>query len=130
MFRLVGVLVALGALASFAQQYQFSDQLRPPGSPQWPAIPAKPFELAAGMSTAPVVRKVVVESVPGVLAPAAAHLRAGVLSGKTVYVSAGHGFYMDTALNRWATQRPNTNGIVEDLVAEETMSQYLIPMLQ
>lgn len=41
----------------------------------------------------------------------------GALSGKFVYVGAGHGWTYDDAGNlsqAWFTQRPNTNGIVED----------------
>ncbi|WP_434380873.1 N-acetylmuramoyl-L-alanine amidase [Melittangium boletus] len=55
--------------------------------------------------------------------------RAGALSGKTIYLSPGHGFYRSAPLGRWATQRPNTNGVVEDLVSLETLDQYLLPML-
>lgn len=55
----------------------------------------------------------------------------GALSGKTIYLSAGHGWvWTDTVTpNAWLSQRPNTNGIVEDLVSTETISQWLIPML-
>ena len=56
-------------------------------------------------------------------------LRAGALTGKTVYLSAGHGFFRSAPLGRWATQRDATNGVVEDLVSLETMDQYLLPML-
>ncbi|MBL8955745.1 MAG: N-acetylmuramoyl-L-alanine amidase [Myxococcaceae bacterium] len=53
----------------------------------------------------------------------------GALAGKTVYLSPGHGFYWSSTLNRWATQRGNTNAIVEDLVSIETLAQYLFPLL-
>lgn len=56
--------------------------------------------------------------------------RAGALSGKVVYVSAGHGFTWTSALGRWATQRGNTNEIVEDLVSAETVNHYLVPYLR
>lgn len=56
-------------------------------------------------------------------------MRGGALSGKTVYLSPGHGFYRSSPLGRWATQRGNTNDIVEDLVSAEALSQYLLPML-
>jgi N-acetylmuramoyl-L-alanine amidase len=56
-------------------------------------------------------------------------VRAGALSGKTIYLSAGHGFYRSAPLNRWATQRGNTNDLVEDLISGETVDQYLLPML-
>ena len=56
-------------------------------------------------------------------------VRTGVLSGKTVYLSPGHGFYRNASLGRWVTQRPNTNDVIEDLVSIETLNQYLLPML-
>lgn len=51
----------------------------------------------------------------------------GALSGKTVYLSAGHGLTW-TAYG-WRAQRGNTNGIVEDLVSIEAVDQYLVPYL-
>src|SRR5688500_3001687 len=51
----------------------------------------------------------------------------GALSGKTVYVSAGHGFAWTGSA--WRTQRGNTNSIVEDLVSTEAVAQYLVPYL-
>ena len=55
--------------------------------------------------------------------------RGGALAGKTIYVSAGHGFVWDTNLGRWRTQRGNTHDLVEDFVSVETVSQHLIPYL-
>ncbi|MDX2088456.1 MAG: fibronectin type III domain-containing protein [Kofleriaceae bacterium] len=54
----------------------------------------------------------------------------GTLRGKTVYVSAGHGYYYDTGLGAWATQRGNTHDLVEDFITAETVAGYLIPYLQ
>lgn len=54
----------------------------------------------------------------------------GALSGKVVYLSPGHGFYWSSKLGRWATQRPNTHNIVEDLVNAEGALHYLVPMLR
>jgi hypothetical protein len=51
----------------------------------------------------------------------------GILDGKTIYLSAGHGFTWTSV--GWRTQRGNTNGIVEDLVSIEAVNQYLIPYL-
>ena len=52
---------------------------------------------------------------------------AGALAGKTIYLSAGHGFvWTDFG---WRTQRGNTNGLVEDLLTIEAVDQYLIPYL-
>ncbi|MBZ4415706.1 N-acetylmuramoyl-L-alanine amidase [Myxococcus sp. RHST-1-4] len=56
-------------------------------------------------------------------------VRGGALSGKVVYLSPGHGFYRSAPLDRWATQRPNTYAVVEDLVSAEVLNQYLLPML-
>ncbi|TNF27833.1 MAG: N-acetylmuramoyl-L-alanine amidase [Deltaproteobacteria bacterium] len=56
--------------------------------------------------------------------------RQGALSGKVVYVSAGHGFVWTDTITRWATQRGNTNDIVEDLVSAEAIDQYLVTYLR
>jgi uncharacterized lipoprotein YddW (UPF0748 family) len=49
----------------------------------------------------------------------------GALSGKTVWLSAGHGWYWSDTLNRWNTQRPNCYGIVEDFANAEAVNYYL-----
>jgi N-acetylmuramoyl-L-alanine amidase len=54
----------------------------------------------------------------------------GALAGKTVYVSAGHGWVWDANLGRWRTQRGNTHDLVEDFISVETVSQHLVPLLQ
>jgi N-acetylmuramoyl-L-alanine amidase len=54
----------------------------------------------------------------------------GFLSGRTVYVSAGHGFTWTAALGRWAPQRGNTNGVLEDFVSAETINHYLVHYLE
>ncbi|MBA3817729.1 MAG: N-acetylmuramoyl-L-alanine amidase [Deltaproteobacteria bacterium] len=51
----------------------------------------------------------------------------GTLAGKTVYVSAGHG-WMFTA-GAWRTQRGNTHNLVEDFITIEAVNEYLIPYL-
>ena len=51
----------------------------------------------------------------------------GALSGKTVYVSAGHGWYWTGT--RWATQRGNTCDLVEDLSNAEIVDYYLLRYL-
>ncbi|WP_223634378.1 N-acetylmuramoyl-L-alanine amidase [Corallococcus sp. EGB] len=53
----------------------------------------------------------------------------GALSGKVIYLSPSHGFYRDNGLKRWATQRPNSLGVVEDFISAEVVSQELQPML-
>ncbi|MBN1875965.1 MAG: N-acetylmuramoyl-L-alanine amidase [Anaerolineae bacterium] len=57
------------------------------------------------------------------------------LSGKTVYISAGHGWqwgkdYSDSYLARWATQRVVYQSFIEDHNNAEAVDQYLIPYLE
>jgi len=52
----------------------------------------------------------------------------GTLSGKTVFVSAGHGWFYTAGA--WRTQRGNTHDLVEDFLTIESVSEYLIPYLQ
>ena len=47
----------------------------------------------------------------------------GALSGKMVWLSAGHGWLWTGT--RWATQRPNVYGIVEDFSNAEAVNYYL-----
>ncbi len=75
-------------------------------------LPAKPMAAAGTVSGV---------GQPGIVA--------GGLSGKTIYLSPGHGFTWTQSLNAWATQRGNTNGLVEDLLNAEAALHYLIPML-
>ena len=53
----------------------------------------------------------------------------GALSGKTVFLSPGHGFYHHDSLG-WITQRGNSNGIVEDFLTSELTCQYLAAYLE
>ncbi len=91
--------------------------------PPAPAVPEKPWERGS-VSADPggVVRKS--------LTTAVGARRRGALSGKVVYVSAGHGFTWDPAIARWATQRGNTHGIVEDMVSNEAIAQWLTTYLE
>ena len=73
----------------------------------------------------------------GLPAPPAAPLTAtGSLAGKTVYVSAGHGWEWNTPVNGWRTQRPPyplppyPGPIIEDHNNAEAVNQYLIPYLR
>ena len=59
------------------------------------------------------------------------------LNGKTVFLSAGHGWYWNTTLNQYRTQRPvfpqppcTTAGIVEDFNNAEAVNQYLLTYLE
>jgi len=58
---------------------------------------------------------------------AGGRVSAGTLSGKTVYVSAGHGW--NFSVDAWRTQRGNTFDLVEDFITVEGVNQYLIPYL-
>ncbi len=50
---------------------------------------------------------------------------AGALSGKTIFLSPGHGWYYSSVLGRWATQRGNTYGVIEDHSNGEAVLQHL-----
>jgi len=89
--------------------------------PPFPAVPRKAFELGDIDPSAAAQTPVVT---------AAGARRTGALTGKVVYVSAGHGFTWDPSLGRWATQRGNTHDIVEDLVSAETINQLLTTYLE
>lgn len=56
----------------------------------------------------------------------------GGLSGKTIFVSPGHGWVYDTSLStpRWVTQRGITQGMREDDSNAEIVSYFLVPYLQ
>lgn len=54
----------------------------------------------------------------------------GFLSGKTVFLSPGHGWYYSDNLGRWATQRGVTNGLIEDDSNAELVSYFLLPYIQ
>jgi len=49
----------------------------------------------------------------------------GALTGASIFLSPGHGWYYSSTLSRWATQRPNTNNIIEDLSNAEAVLQHL-----
>ncbi len=54
----------------------------------------------------------------------------GFLTGKTVFVSPGHGWVYNTDNGNWGTQRPIINGMREDDSNAEMMSCFLVPYLQ
>jgi N-acetylmuramoyl-L-alanine amidase len=94
-----------------------------------PAVPAKPREVrglgATGLAPVRRIRP------PSSLAfePVGNGQAGGALSGKTVYVSAGHGWvWRDSGV--WRTQRGNTHDLVEDFISTETVSHYLIRYLR
>lgn len=53
----------------------------------------------------------------------------GALSGKTIFVSPGHGYYYHSTLG-WTTQRPTIGGLTEDIHTGEIAMRYLIPALE
>ncbi|MDC0708583.1 N-acetylmuramoyl-L-alanine amidase [Stigmatella sp. ncwal1] len=105
--------------------------LDPPGRVYVPRPGPRAHEVSPGGAAEPArVRRELRDSVRGALSGVPqTRVHGGALSGKTVYLSPGHGFYRSAPLARWATQRPNTNEVVEDLVSAETLNQYLLPML-
>jgi MYXO-CTERM domain-containing protein len=96
---------------------------RPDASPSPGDGPA-----AAGKVQRPVTDK------PGgfvgpALRPPLEHIRqgrrtSGTLAGKTVYLSAGHGWYFTGGA--WRTQRGNTHDLVEDFITIEGVDEYLV----
>jgi MYXO-CTERM domain-containing protein len=95
-----------------------------------PPVPARANEVPGlGAGRLPAVRRVSGGGAAARISGEVGHGAAGgILSGKAVYVSAGHGFTYLPDLG-WRTQRPNTNDIVEDLVSTETVSQLLVQYL-
>jgi len=95
-----------GAVAGYRPLTDFLPEITPPGpkkheSPRLVATPlVVPFD-------SPAKRK-------------------GLLAGKHVYISQGHGWTWTPNLGRWATQRGNTHGVVEDFVNAEAINQYLV----
>jgi N-acetylmuramoyl-L-alanine amidase len=53
---------------------------------------------------------------------------AGSLSGKRIFISPGHGWYLHSTLG-WTTQRGNVNGIVEDFSNALLAIDYVMPYL-
>ncbi|HAC92399.1 MAG TPA: hypothetical protein DCF63_17480, partial [Planctomycetaceae bacterium] len=54
----------------------------------------------------------------------------GALTGKLVFASAGHGWQWNDALNRWATDRPNLLGMVEDFGNQDQLTYYAEHLLR
>ncbi len=52
------------------------------------------------------------------------------LAGKTIYVSAGHGWQWSYVSGMWRPQRGITEGLIEDHNNAEAVGQYLIPYLE
>ncbi|GAB4303781.1 MAG: hypothetical protein Kow0090_19360 [Myxococcota bacterium] len=53
----------------------------------------------------------------------------GALTGKRIYLSAGHGWYYgDDGV--WHTQRDDTNGLIEDFLTAAIMNYHILPLLE
>jgi hypothetical protein len=87
-----------------------------------PPPPPVPRRQQAFPGAGPIVRRFG----PSFDAPGAT---TGFLTGKTVYVSAGHGWVYSSSSNSWSTQRGNTWDIVEDFSNAEAVNIYLIRYL-
>lgn len=60
---------------------------------------------------------------------AAASVASGILNGRRIAISPGHGYYWHSTLG-WTTQRPLIDGLLEDIHVAEICNRYLIPMLR
>ena len=90
--------------------------------PRVAAVPPKKAELKGCTHRLPLVKRLV----PWESTRSAS---SGFLSGKTVYLSAGHGWYWHSSLG-WICQRGNTHGIVEDFSNPEAVNAFLVPYLR
>jgi N-acetylmuramoyl-L-alanine amidase/Fibronectin type III domain len=94
-----------------------------PGDPPFKPVPPRRYE-TAGPQRLPLVRRVLDRG----SADSGPQLLSGSLSGKSVYLSPGHGWtYKDST--SWYTQRPNTHGLVEDFSNADGIDQFLVPYL-
>ncbi|MDQ3369618.1 MAG: N-acetylmuramoyl-L-alanine amidase, partial [Myxococcota bacterium] len=84
------------------------------------AVADKPAAFRAPPAGGTEPRPVVVRERQGIAAT-------GALSGKTVYLSAGHGWQYSA--EAWRTQRGNTHDLVEDFITIEGVSEYLVDYL-
>ncbi|MCY1045582.1 N-acetylmuramoyl-L-alanine amidase [Corallococcus sp. bb12-1] len=106
--------------------------LEPPGVHYLPAPEPRAHEQRRlSPQEPPVVRREVRDAKGSVKTAGVPQTRLGegALSGKVIYLSPGHGFYRDNGLKRWATQRGNSWGVVEDFISAEVVSQELLPLL-
>ena len=53
----------------------------------------------------------------------------GALTGASVFLSPGHGWYYNSSSSNWMTQRSFTNGLIEDYSNAEAVLQYLVRYL-
>jgi hypothetical protein len=84
-----------------------------------PATPRRANE-PGGRQRQPIVRHLVGSGRDAVALP-------GALSGKSIYLSPGHGWTYSSS--GWGTQRPNITGLVEDLSNTDGLTQFLVQYL-
>lgn len=120
--QVVGTLEPLGLLRFHLQATDPQEPRRSrPLSGFFPAVPNRPKALPPDDVPGPG-RWDSVAGQPPVSGPGRPQ---GFLSGKTVFVSAGHGWFWDANDGRWETQRPNSYGLVEDLSNAEAVDYFL-----
>lgn len=100
------------AISDFAPRAALPAPVKDDVVPDVEAVPALSFDAVSGM----------VERQAGGAA------QEGALTGKTVYLSAGHGWYWNGWA--WRTQRIEYQGFIEDHNNAEVVTQYLIPYLE
>jgi len=84
-------------------------------------VPEKPGAMAPPHALARPITQPAIARVRG------GKVEAGTLAGKTVYLSAGHGWHYTSGA--WRTQRGNTHDLVEDFITIESVNEYLIAYL-
>ena len=121
----VALLLALGGLAAaqppYPTEFRREEEARgylPEDLPLRP-VPDRVGELK-GPQHVPIVRRLRPQQ-DGKVAAAQ-----GALSGKSVYLSPGHGWTYGAS---WATQRPNSLGLVEDFSNADGIDWFLVPYL-
>jgi len=90
-----------------------------------PPTPRRSWEDAQGPVTGPLVRRV--RRVRRLHKGGERQGASGFLTGKSIYVSPGHGWYWTGST--WTTQRGNSYGLVEDLSNAEAVDQFLVEYL-
>jgi N-acetylmuramoyl-L-alanine amidase len=86
----------------------------------------EPGQPQAAVKTPPIVEA------PGQPASYGQGQPTGALTGKTVFISAGHGWYYDSGSgvnSYWYTQRDSSYNIVEDMVNVDAVNNYLLQYL-
>ncbi|MCD6498728.1 MAG: fibronectin type III domain-containing protein [Deltaproteobacteria bacterium] len=89
------------------------------------STPRRPWEDVEGPVSGPLVRRV--RRVRRLHKGVERQGVAGFLTGKSIYVSPGHGWYWTGS--SWTTQRGNSYGLVEDLSNAEAVDQFLVEYL-